>query len=286
MAVPAFPFRKLAKPSLLRLLPVAAFAVGLACFAFRAPLVVVSDAAFETLYGERRAAMSRLALAARALRPVRLAVVADGAAPSAAADVAATAGPAIRVALFPARYAAGAELFASRHPGASTVVIGEGAPFGAGVIVVVPDRATDGYRVGLIAGLSAGARPVDLRADPTSDYLFIEGFRAGLEKSGWKGRFSSDGQGDSPSGAFVVVAPFSSDSGAALKLSWSPIERLPARVSAIVDDSLYALSYAGYRAGIGGTSSAAPSRITVRIAEKRSLAAHFAVQAAAFARRH
>jgi len=208
MAVPAFPFRKLAKPSLLRLLPVAAFAVGLACFAFRAPLVVVSDAAFETLYCERRAAMSRLALAARALRPVRLAVVADGAAPSAAADVAATAGPAIRVALFPARYAAGAELFASRHPGASTVVIGEGAPFGAGVIVVVPDRATDGYRVGLIAGLSAGARPVDLRADPTSDYLFIEGFRAGLEKSGWKGRFSSDGQGDSPSGAFVVVAPF------------------------------------------------------------------------------
>ncbi len=180
--------------------------LGVASFyVLRLPLVIVSDDAFETLYGERRAANARLMSSFELLRPVRIAMVASSASAEAAADAAEFAGGGKQPAgvLFPDRYLAGARIYSARFPERKVFVIGDrpevGAPARAddgrtvagneepALIFFGPDREKDLYRAGMIAGLMPKQGRPAVRLGSSFNKSMDEAssaFSAGLASSG------------------------------------------------------------------------------------------------------
>jgi hypothetical protein len=264
-------------------------------FLNRAPVVVVSDAAFELLYGENRAVFERRLFALRVFRPVRLALVSEEAAPAASAEAAAASSEGGKAAcvLFPLRYLAGAEAFKARFPAAITVVVG-GPPSGmsaSGLVRLSVDRATDLYRAGRISGLLGAGRIPVLRIDAARSAPLIDAFKKGLADASYAGA-SAVQNVDEPapkaedSSLFTDAASGTNGSPAAVVFSWSDPAFLPEKTLIVFDDSPVALLYQAYRAGMVGRSTVGASIVRMVGLSKMPLAGIIGIQAAARASRN
>ncbi|MDR0524959.1 MAG: hypothetical protein LBG90_03710 [Spirochaetaceae bacterium] len=132
-------------------------ALGIGGFFARSPAVVVTDSAFDVLYGPDRTRRKVGAASLKLFRRVRPVPVADNADPDMVAFAVEEAEADPYCIIFPYRYNEGAEAYAERHPSARVFVLGdrhtgdrtEGAE---GAVFVETDWKTDLYRAGLCAG--------------------------------------------------------------------------------------------------------------------------------------
>ncbi len=222
----------------------------LLAFLYRAPVVVVSDAAFESLYGEGRAAAARAFLSSAVCRRVVLVLVSEQAAPESAADAAAaaSAGRGAAAVVFPSRYESGAAVFASRNPLIPLAIVGDPRRSISGAGAVVPDRAADLRLAGRIAAIAAGR----------------EGSVLPVEETG------------------VPAAP----NGRYIAFTWLDPALLPKGAAAVFDDSVYASLYAAYRAARARKSVSAESRVFMPFGGKEFLDEYLLIQGALAPRRH
>jgi len=261
--------------------------VGVASlFTFRHPLVIVSDDAFEALYGERRAANARISISLRLFRPVRNAMIAPSASAEAIADAAELAGRG-RVpvcVLYPDRYLAGARIYSTRFPGRKVFVIGDRPEMtsqgrlgdtrattvseGPNLIFFGPDRENDLYRAGMIAGfMPKQGRPVVRFGSPFNKSLEEArfAFSAGLAASGSNNDPLFLRPGDplpvSAENISILIdgAPYSGLPSSAwisvprLVFSWMDPEFADVSVLLFIDDSPYSLAAAAFHRGVGKT---------------------------------
>lgn len=266
------------KPHLLRIAIIAlvvTFSVALGAgllFTLRRPVVVVTDVAFDDLYGRSRAERQRKAASLRLFRRIITAEVADSAAPLAAAAAAAAASQAPACAVFPKRYEEGAKAYAQRFSGVPTVLVGDAdsalAPLSP--VRFSADRVTDLYRAGRVAGLlcASGGRPLLLAgADET-----IASFTKGLLDSGFSAEpmLLFPGAPLPSAGAFdCLIASISLRGSPAAELkgvptvlfSWIDPDLSPADTVVVFDDSIWALLVGAVRAGREGKAGSAPSKV-------------------------
>lgn len=291
----AFAFFR-SRPFLMLLLTAAlGLSFGVVFFSGRSPVVVVSDAAFETLYGEKRSLFDRGLVSLRSFRPVRLALVSEGATPVSSADaaLAASGGKSAACVVFPARYRAGADALLSRFPDAKTVVVGEisvDEPT-PGQTYLSIDRDTDLYRAGRIVGAIVGGRVPALRVGRARRERSADAFSRGLADSRYRGApvvLDSEAAERSANASFLVADASGEPSGppAAVVFSWVDPAFLLKDTAVVFDDSPSALLYRAYRAGIRKESSLSPSIVRLIGLHKMSAGKIFEVQAAARARRH
>jgi hypothetical protein len=156
-------------------------------FFFRAPVLLVTDAAFDALYGPKRALVKRVEVSLRLFRRVVPVLVPDSVGPD---IVAFTVGEAARspyCVLFPYRYQAGAARYVGEAPGVPVFVLGGGQvqkTDAEDVVFIQTDTRTDSYRAGLCAALLAreSAGEIVVYGQVTAEWR--EAFLAGLREDG------------------------------------------------------------------------------------------------------
>jgi len=265
----------------------AVLASAVLLFLLRAPVVLVSDEQFETLHGKRRDGIARLATSVALWRKVELAIVAPSAPPEAAAEAAAAYGPACAV--FPFRYAAGADSFAARFPEIPAIVTNavpraDGADGAAGAAGAgrVLSASVDGYadwrRAGRAAGILCAAETVpafltEKDGSPPSPELQAS-FAEGLASVGYSGVPIILRSGTAvPVGAKIGCLVLAAASPAArlaefpgiplIIFTWLDSALLPGNAAVVFDDSPWALLLPAARAALRSESSTASSKATV-----------------------
>ncbi|MDR1302586.1 MAG: hypothetical protein LBK43_08990 [Treponema sp.] len=126
-------------------------------FWFRAPVLFVTDAPFNTLYGLRRTGMKRLETSIRMLRQLKPVIIGDNAGPDMVSFAVEEAHGSPYGVLFPYRYYEGAERYIAQFPQVPVFILGarNRDPEVAGAIFVGTDAQLDLYRAGLCAGIMA-----------------------------------------------------------------------------------------------------------------------------------
>ena len=122
----------------------------------REPVVLVSDASFRMLYGERRFFIDTGITALRLFRPVKTVIIAEGAGPDLVALAAKTAAKHPRAVFFSYRHYEGALRYVRDYPDMPAAVLAgrKKAPGGAGEpfpLWITADTGTNLYRAGLCA---------------------------------------------------------------------------------------------------------------------------------------
>ena len=228
-------------------------AIGL--FYFRPPVLIVTDAAFASLYGPARITAKRIETAAALLRRVRPVPVEDTAEPDMVAFAVEKAGGSPYCVLFPYRYNEGAGRYAEKFPQTPVFIVGGGRNLDMkGTVFAETDVMTDVYRAGLCAGIIA--------RNSGGDVLFFQGetapeeqreaFQDGLREQGFekKPKYLSANQdySDTENIACVVMngqaAPFLDRNleTPVILFSWLDPELTAASVKVIFDDSPWALA--------------------------------------------
>jgi hypothetical protein len=173
------------------LIPALGLCVLVLVFFLRAPVVLVSDAAFESLYGGRRVLQSRVSSSLALFRPVRVVSVADSAGPEMAAFAVEAAVSRPYCVLFPNRYAEGARRYTRDYPQIPVVVL-EGRrrelSREEGLRYAATDLVIDLYRAGRCAAFFAAPQGrVLFFQDEPLDPAGREAFVRGLKGGGWEG---------------------------------------------------------------------------------------------------
>jgi hypothetical protein len=127
-------------------------------FFSRPPVVLVTDAAFDGLYGLWRTRLKRIETSLRLFRPVAIARIAENTGSDVVVFAVEEAAAAPYVVLFPYRYYEGAQRYVGQHPDVPAVLLGNGigvSPVDEAPLFIRTDRRTDFYRAGRCAALSA-----------------------------------------------------------------------------------------------------------------------------------
>jgi hypothetical protein len=240
----------------------AGIVLGLLCaaaglFFLRPPVVLVTDAAFEGLYGFRRTWEKRIETAIRLFRPVAIARIAENTGSDVVAFAVEEAAPRPYAVLFPYRYYEGAQRYAGQYPDIPVILLGNGmgrAPAGEGLLFVRTDRKTDFYRAGRCAAILArddGGQILFYQ----DDFVSLEdrdAFLLGLQEEGYDQRpiymgISSDYA--SPGGISCVVMTGSASAFLernekipVILFSWVDPALTSGAVKLILDDSPWALA--------------------------------------------
>jgi len=241
---------KLAIPAALLVL------LGAVFFWFRAPLVIVTDASFDALYGPERAQQRRLALQLHLGRRVLTALLSENAGAEQAVIAVEVVSAAPYAVFFPFRYTEGAMRFREASPETPVFIIG-GRPGEGEIPVIATDTVQDCYRAGLFAAAFAA------HDEQKQEVFVIQGnawtaadrdaFEKGLRERGFEtapGYLSDMEPGDTNSrnAACVVIAGaaprlFSGGSDIpAILFSWLDPVFSPRCVNVIFDDSPWALA--------------------------------------------
>ncbi|MDR2517779.1 MAG: hypothetical protein LBD13_00005 [Spirochaetaceae bacterium] len=239
----------------LLILPAAGALAAIGLFCFRPPVLIVTDAAFASLYGPARITAKRIETSAALLRRVQPVMVDDTAGPDMVAFAVEKAGGSPYCVLFPYRYNEGAGRYAEKFPQTPVFIVGGGQNARVkGTVLVGTDIMTDLYRAGLCAGIIA--------RNSGRDVLFFQGealpeeqreaFQEGLRERGFekKPKYLSANQdySDNENIACVVMngqaAPFLDRNleTPVILFSWLDPELTAASVKVIFDDSPWALA--------------------------------------------
>jgi hypothetical protein len=240
-----------------------------AVFFIRSPVLLITDAPFENLYGRSRSRAKRLELSLRFFRRVKtVEITGDGA--DLAAFAAEAAFPSPYCVLFPYRYYQGARRYARRFPHVPVAVLGGSVRDGAGIPGFIPtDTAADFYRAGLCAAVLAREGTVLVLGDPVPAER--EAFLEGLKVRDYGGMLQYAGGVDEISlrADCIIIAgpgsfPFVQYSRAPLILfSWADPELTPRECQVIFDDSPWALAADAVRMAVRGDFGPLPSEALV-----------------------
>jgi hypothetical protein len=166
-------------------------ALGTGIFFFRAPVLLVTDAPFNALYGLRRSRIKSIETSLKLFRQVKPVLVAENAGPDMVAFAVESAAPAPYCVLFPYWYNEGAGRYAEQFPQVPVFILGgrNRDPQVQGTIFIGTDWETDLYRAGLCAGIIA-------RHNGDKEVLFFQNegltteqrnaFRDGLQEQGFE----------------------------------------------------------------------------------------------------
>jgi hypothetical protein len=181
---------KMDKPGKKSFFYIIVFVAGLlsvGVFFLRAPVLLVTDAPFDALYGPTRALVKRVEVSLRLFRRVVPVQVPDGAGPDIVAFTVEEAARSPYCVLFPYRYHAGAVRYVDEVPGVSVFVLGGGQgqkTDAEDVVFIQTDTRTDFYRAGLCAALLAreSAGEIVIYGQVAAEWR--EAFLAGLQEDG------------------------------------------------------------------------------------------------------
>jgi hypothetical protein len=170
-------------------LPVlAALVLGVWFVFFRPPVLLVSDAFFDGIYGPWRIRLRQAEVSLRLFRPVRVVTLGENAEPELAALAVEEAGDRPYGVLFPFRYVEGARRYVQLHPEIPVAVLGGRLPREEGVLYFKTDTAGDLYRAGRAAALlvQSGGGGVYVFQDPRLSPEERRSFREGLQGGGYQ----------------------------------------------------------------------------------------------------
>jgi hypothetical protein len=246
------------------------FIIIFSFFFSRAPVLVLTDAAFNGIYGENRARFSAFGLSLRLFRRVKPVLIND----SAGADMvvfsleAAASRP--YCVLVPYRYAEGGRRYAEKYPLTPAAVLGnppdlsEGASGGAaagGIRYFRSGRETDFFRAGRCAAVLAGEGTVLVYHDRESAAV-LAALREGLKREGCAKEPLFLNSGADPGNVqdiFCVILageaqPFLEKnlSIPVILFSWLDPALTPSEVKVIFDDSPWALAGEAVNRAAGG----------------------------------
>jgi hypothetical protein len=242
----------------------------MALFFVRSPVLLVTDEAFDVLYGQRRALVRRVEASLRLFRQVKPVIIAAGAGPDIVAAAVREAGKNPYCVLFPYRYYEGAGRYAHDAAGASRTFILGGRnpdPKVDGAVFIRTDTVTDCFRAGLCAGIIARGQRLEgseitETAGNDGRVLFFqnetlsaenrEAFLAGIREEGFTGEpryltFRENYTGDQNSACAVIDTQAASfldknlDTPVIL-FSWIDPDLTATTVKMIFDDSVWALA--------------------------------------------
>lgn len=266
------------------LFPLAVLFAVLAFF-LRTPLVMITDAPFENLYGQRRGRLRALELSARLFRQVKTVEIADNAGPDLVVFAVEEVSSRPWRVLFPYRYYEGALRYARRFPERAVAVLGgrEEALFGGGEVVFIStDIESDYYRAGRAAAILAGEGNILFFQDFPVHPETAVSFRQGLREEGYgKEPILIWSFPDSviPGVSCIVstsILPFYGEKGPAAPLilfSWLDPALTPAEAVVIFDDSPWALALPALeslsRPGGGGSLPSDALVIKKQVLEKK-----------------
>jgi hypothetical protein len=246
-------------------------------FFFRPPVLFVSDAGFDLLYGLRRGLVGQIGLSLRLFRRVERVTIAENANPEALVFAIEEKDARPWAVLGPSRYSWGLEEYARQRPDVRVTIIGGNPslamnfsslrPGEGGPDLVFPDVPLNSWRAGRCAALLAGdAGGIVLVFQESQDFpLHREAFLAGLrEENGNLDPVYLNLSSDYSSWDQVRCVVLG---GAAelylsrdreipsLFYSWMDSAYSPSKVKVIGDDSPWALAYRALRTPPGGGDS-------------------------------
>jgi hypothetical protein len=264
------------------------FLVALSLFYLRAPLLVLTDDAFDELYGPARVEKAEFLLSLRVFRPLREIRVALAASPDGATIAAVVAGGhGSRLpsgVLFPWRYRSAAEAYSRLFPSVPVAVLGGPSPAAAieGPIFQIPiDRRKDMLRAGIIAGMIAEGtgKAVFVLSGGGQAEETLANFRDGLSLGGFSGELRladpASPQYSSAGAACIVVPPDAPPLPAfdpmvpTIWFTWIDPDLLPPHAVAVFDDSLLVVAPYLVQA-VEGTASPVPLPSLLRFIPGRS----------------
>jgi hypothetical protein len=249
-------------------------------FLLRPPVLVVTDASFDTLYGSMRARLSGIGSCFVLGRRVLPVPVSEGASPGVVVLAVEAAASSPYAVLFPYRYYEAGRRYKEEFPVVPVLILGgrEGeVPAGNGFVPVYTDRETDFYRAGLCAALLAregkngdvlvfsdGTMPAGGRE------AFLEGLRAqGFIRNPVYVGLNSDYQNYQGVSCAILAGPatrfFAENRRIPVILfSWLDPALTPLEVKVVFDDSPWALAVRAVKAAEeGGKTEFLPSRCLI-----------------------
>jgi hypothetical protein len=248
-------------------------------FLLRPPVLIVTDASFDILYGSMRARFSGFESSFALGRRVIPVTVSESASPDVMVLAVRAASSSPHAVLFPYRYYEAGRQYKEDFPEVPVLILGnkEGeVPAGEGLVPVYPDRETDFYRAGLCAAFLSreGDKNGDVLVfnDGTMSAGEREAFLEGLRVQGFIRNpvyvgLNSDYQNYQGVSCAVLTGPatrfFAENRGAPVLLfSWLDPALTPLEVTVVFDDSPWALAAAAVKAaeGGGGERGFLPSR--------------------------
>ncbi|MDR2101029.1 MAG: hypothetical protein LBP43_00485 [Treponema sp.] len=226
-----------------------------AFFYFRPPVLLVSDVAFEAIYGSRRTWGKRLELSLRFFRRVRPVSVADNIGPDMLVFAIEESAQTPYCVLFPYWYEEAAGWYASRFPQIPVVLFGGRMGETAepeGVLFIATDLMTDLYRAGRYAAFFAKNEGRVLLFQENSISAGEQmAFKDGLQAQGFEGEslFINPGSEPSPEEVTCVVIVGSAPGFLERNLdipvilfSWIDPDLTSRGVKVIFDDSPWAMA--------------------------------------------
>jgi hypothetical protein len=263
--------------------------VGLVALVFfsRAPVLLVTDAAFNELYGERRILMRSVETQARLFRRVRQVIIGDEASPDlvSIAVLSAAQEKAPFCVLFPSRYSEGAKLFSTQNPQTLVVVVGakqaSDTKEETGVISVQTDVEADLFHAGVCAAIlgkasvasgenSGQSRVAVLQKTPLSQAERTS-LSDGLKEGGFSNvqyMMANSNFIDMKFTVIIMLGPSNSLLDQHLKtpvvlFSWLDPVFVASSVKVVFDDSLWAQATQVVKMAEAGQDGFVPSKVIV-----------------------
>ena len=222
---------------------------------FRSPVLIVTDASFNLLYGPSRIKLKCYKTSVEFFRRVIPVLVDESAGPSLVALAAEGASKTPWAVIFPYRYLEGAAFYKENHADIPVFVMAGRSPKPRGesdLVFVCTDFVQDLYRAGLCAALLAGDKRVVFLNDENFKNEHFRAFREGLRFQGFLDDpyFISAYQeysSNSDVGCAVIAGPavkfLEEDRQIPLILfSWLDPVQLPRTVKLVFDDSPWAMA--------------------------------------------
>jgi hypothetical protein len=248
----------------------AVLVVTAAAFRIRSPVLLVTDAPFEDLYGRGRSRAKRLELSLSFFRRIKTVEIAGDAGAEVAAFAAEAAAASPYCVLFPYRYYQGARRYVRRFPQVPVAVLGGRGRNGEGIPGFIPtDTAADFYRAGRCAAVLAREGTVLVVGDPAPAER--EAFLAGLRVRDYGGipQYAAGVDAVSLRADCMIIAgsgslPLAQYSRAPLVLfSWVDPALTPRECQVIFDDSPWALAAEAVKIAVRGDFGPLPSEALV-----------------------
>jgi hypothetical protein len=260
-------------------------------FFFRAPVLLVTDAAFNELYGEKRIRIKSIETQARLFRRVRQVIVGDEASPD-LVNIAVSSASKEKTpfcVLFPSRYAEGAALFSAQNPQTPVAIVGGTGPARqasdtdgeTSMVSALTDTETDLFRAGVCAAILSEAsiapeesveqnRVAVLQRAPLSQAERTS-LSEGLKEGGLSNvqyMMANSNFYDAKFSAIIMLGPSNSLLDQQLKtpivlFSWIDPTFTASSVKVVFDDSLWAQAVPIVKTATAGRGGFIPSKAIV-----------------------
>jgi hypothetical protein len=258
-------------------------------FWLRAPVLLISDASMNLLYGESRARLKQAELSLKLFRRLKTVLVSEDAGTEIiiAALNATAKNP--RAVLFPYRYAAAAYRYKEENPNIPAIILEGRSQISKSPLGIVTDTEADLFRAGICAAFLAGENEGAILVfhDNTLTAGAKEAFEKGLLAQGslkkplYLEDFFGLSEGENVSCAVILGqgARFFEENSyiPAILFSWIDPEMTPANVKVIFCDSPWSQAYGALH--IGNEKTAIVSELIIpgnRIPGKKELARQLA----------